>query len=66
MDLERYKGVFAAAPTPFFADGTVDVETAGEMVDFYVEGGFPVYLRFPVQENILRCRRRRENVWLKP
>ena len=39
MDLERYKGVFAAAPTPFFADGTVDVETAGEMVDFYVEGG---------------------------
>ena len=39
MDLERYKGVFAAAPTPFFADGTVDVETAGEMVDVYVEGG---------------------------
>lgn len=44
MDLERYKGVFAAAPTPFFADGTVDVETAGEMVDFYVEGGLFRYI----------------------
>lgn len=39
MDILRYKGVFAAAPTPFHADGTVDADTAGKLADYYIEGG---------------------------
>lgn len=39
MDLKRYQGVFAAAPTPFLADGTVDRKTAAELTGYYIEGG---------------------------
>lgn len=39
MELERYKGVFAAAPTPFCADGTVDAETAALWMEHYIAGG---------------------------
>lgn len=39
MELERYRGVFAAAPTPFCADGTVDAETAAQWMEYYIGGG---------------------------
>lgn len=39
MDLQKYKGVFAAAPTPFHADGAVDVDTAARLADYYINGG---------------------------
>ena len=39
MDLLQYKGVFAAAPTPFHADGTVDTATAARLTEYYIDGG---------------------------
>lgn len=39
MDLERYKGVFAAAPTPFCANGEVDAEAAAQWMEHYIAGG---------------------------
>lgn len=39
MDLLRYKGVFAAAPTPFLEDGNVDVEAAKKLTNYYIDNG---------------------------
>lgn len=39
MDLLRYKGVFAAAPTPFLKNGNVDVVTAEKLTNNYIENG---------------------------
>lgn len=33
------KGVYPIAPTPFFDDGSIDTESIGRMMDFYVECG---------------------------
>lgn len=39
MDLSRYRGVFAAAPTPFLSNGTVDTHTAERLTDYYADSG---------------------------
>lgn len=39
MDLQRYKGVFVAAPTPLLADGNVDVTTAEALTEYYISNG---------------------------
>lgn len=39
MDLKRYEGVFAAAPTPFCENGAVDADAARKLTDYYIDGG---------------------------
>lgn len=39
MDIQRFKGVFAAAPTPFHADGSVDIDTAAKLTEYYIANG---------------------------
>lgn len=39
MDLQRYTGVFVAAPTPFLADGNVDIATAEALTEYYISNG---------------------------
>ncbi len=39
MELSRFQGVFAAAPTPFLEDGSVDVPTAERLTDYYIDNG---------------------------
>lgn len=61
MDLLRYQGVFAAAPTPFRADGTVDTETAERLTDYYIEGGISgVFALSSTGEYFAMTRRQRE------
>lgn len=39
MDIQRFKGVFAAAPTPFLQNGNVDIETAERLTNYYIDNG---------------------------
>lgn len=39
MEINRFKGVFAAAPTPFCFDGTVDIDAVNKQMEYYIAGG---------------------------